>query len=68
MDNGFKGFLYIFLGSLIVFFVAGIFIIKMAIAAFGLYLIFKGLQLKNANRALFYVYRFRDKFHDNFSD
>jgi hypothetical protein len=68
MDNKFKGSFLIFLGSLIVIIVAGGFILRALIATFGIYLIFKGLQYRNASWALFHIYRFKDKFHDNFSD
>lgn len=61
MDNNLKGLIYIVLGGFIVF-MAFDFILKLITVIFGFYLIYKGLQLRNAQNVLFYVHRFRNRF------
>lgn len=59
--NDLKGLIYIILGIFIVFSVLS-FIFKLIIVLFGFYLIYKGLQLKNAQNVIFYMHRFRNRF------
>ena len=62
MNNQIKGLLYIILGAFLVVFVGGEFIIRVAIVIFGFYLIYFGLQLRNADKILFFIHRFRNRF------
>jgi uncharacterized membrane protein len=63
MDRSILGLIYIVLGAIIVFVVAADFIFKAAIAILGLYLIYRGLQLRNSHhQVLFYIHRFRNRF------
>ena len=62
MDNKLLGVFYIFLGAILIFFVASEFIVRAAIVIFGIYLIYRGLELRNAQNFLFFIHRFRNRF------
>ena len=62
MESNLKGIFYIIFGIFIIFFAASEFLIRALIFFCGLYLIYRGLQLRNANQILFYVHRFKDRF------
>ena len=62
MNNNTKGLIYIILGSFLVFVFGGEFLLRAAVVIFGVYLIYLGLQLRNANRIFFFVNRFKNRF------
>lgn len=66
MNTQTKGLLLIFFGALLVLLAGGEFIIRAFIVLFGLYLVFIGLQLRNAHRILFFINRFTNRFSDRF--
>ncbi len=62
MSNQVKGLIYIVLGAILVICFGGEFIIRVAVVLFGVYLIYLGLQLRNADKILFFIHRFRNRF------
>ena len=62
MSDRFLGLLLILLGSFLVFSVFGLFVVRLVIAVFGLYLVYHGLQMRNDQQVLFYVHRFTGRF------
>lgn len=56
------GIIYIFLGILVIVLAASEFILKAAIVVLGFYLIYRGLQLRNAQQILFFFQRFKNRF------
>jgi len=62
MDSNLKGILYIILGIIIVIFAAD-FLIKALFLIVGFYLIYRGLEMRNAQQhVLFYFQRFKNRF------
>lgn len=57
-----KGLIYIILGSVLVIAFGGEFLLRAAVVLFGFFLIYTGLQLRNAQRILFFMNRFRGRF------
>ena len=62
MNKSSLGLLYIILGSVVLFLFAADLIIKLAAIFGGLYLIYKGLTLRESHQILFYIHRFKDRF------
>ena len=59
IHNNILGIVLIILGALIVFGIAAEFLVRAAIAAFGIYLIYHGLRLRNQlHKVLFLFSRF----------
>lgn len=61
MENRLKGTIYIVAGIFLAFFSLD-FLMKLVFLFTGLYLIYKGLELRNAHNVLFYVHRFKNRF------
>jgi len=60
--NNIKGILFIVFGAVVILLTAADLVIKLAGLAFGLYLIYQGLKLRNAHKILFFFNRFKDRF------
>jgi len=63
MTQTLKSYMCIALGTLIIVVIAGDLIFRLACAAFGLYLIWYGMLLRNPSLNTYYVFRsFSDRF------
>jgi len=61
--NNILGIILMIAGGFSVFLAVGEFIFRIAIALFGLYLIYNGLRLRNQHRQMFFFFQnFNDRF------
>ncbi len=63
MNRQLRGLLFIIFGSFLIFIFAAEFLFRAFFVVLGIYLIYKGLQLRNAQNVLFYFYQIKNKFN-----
>jgi hypothetical protein len=61
MENRLKGAFYIGMGIFVALMSFDV-LLKLGFLVLGLYLIYRGLELRSAHQVLFYVRRFKDRF------